>query len=444
MPLHSIPVIHRYNPFEMRHGSNGRWHDYVQEVIFYGESRLRAAVITICQHSYEKQQWLQSYLRSELVCSILAFLLLIHELTPKKFLFMSYVGIGASIGIQMEVPILLRSLADYFANLKEVALPVRFDLEFIHMLEGGTKPSDPYYVVETYYKPWWKAAMWARNMGPLNETNLTDAVAIYQRERQKNKASAPVRVKGPLYYSPDAEGLDLSIALLHALEQADSTVSALATSAETDRVMMTRRACGFLMLHEASVTIDVEDMPSSSVVAHGTEDIPASVAPLSNQNSQWVHGKTLTEAQVLDLLENSGREKDGYFGKLPDGVVTGEWSVDDGASDLSSVIELSAACDDATPLISNPFPSYFDHNKFRDQDWPVPAPSNAIDDSISDARTYRKQQKHDKKKMEIHRAKERRAIQSEMDQAARIADDDAMEVDEVAPPKQIGEILNFA
>lgn len=63
--------VRRYNPFDLQQGSSQDWHNWLQEVIFYAESRLRRAVIGIRQQDRQKQTYLQQFLHRELVGQIL-------------------------------------------------------------------------------------------------------------------------------------------------------------------------------------------------------------------------------------------------------------------------------------------------------------------------------------------------------------------------------------
>lgn len=64
----SHPTIYRFDPFELSHGSNTKWHQHLLKVMNYAECRLRHAIVQMSRQRIEKQHWMQSYLRSEVVC----------------------------------------------------------------------------------------------------------------------------------------------------------------------------------------------------------------------------------------------------------------------------------------------------------------------------------------------------------------------------------------
>ena len=55
---------------------------------------------------------------------------------------MSYVGIATSLGLVVEVPMVLRSLSISLAAVPDADLPIPFDLGLITMLDSGTNNSD--------------------------------------------------------------------------------------------------------------------------------------------------------------------------------------------------------------------------------------------------------------------------------------------------------------
>lgn len=60
-------TVHRFNPIDLHNGVNVLPHDWIQEVIYYGESRLRKAVIAMSTPEGSKQGYFQEFLWSELV-----------------------------------------------------------------------------------------------------------------------------------------------------------------------------------------------------------------------------------------------------------------------------------------------------------------------------------------------------------------------------------------
>jgi hypothetical protein len=62
--------ITAFRPFALKNGSKSADQARYQEVIYYGESRFRQALLLISRANYAAQKWMQSNLRAELVCPI--------------------------------------------------------------------------------------------------------------------------------------------------------------------------------------------------------------------------------------------------------------------------------------------------------------------------------------------------------------------------------------
>lgn len=62
-------VIRTFNPFSLQDGYDKELHLNVMQVVYYGESRFRAAVTGIVEAPSAEQKWMQAWLREELVIS---------------------------------------------------------------------------------------------------------------------------------------------------------------------------------------------------------------------------------------------------------------------------------------------------------------------------------------------------------------------------------------
>ena len=82
--------------------------------------------------------------------------LYLHILTTLQQFVLSYVGVASSIGLAVELPIILRSLADSLALVDEKMLPLNFDQDFLLMLDIGAHNDDnDSQVVKKYERSWW-------------------------------------------------------------------------------------------------------------------------------------------------------------------------------------------------------------------------------------------------------------------------------------------------
>jgi hypothetical protein len=64
---------------------------------------------------------------------------------------LSHVGFATSVGFMIEIPIIIRSLAQSFGGLRRRDFPLTFDLEFLRILELDRSASAPI----KYHLPWW-------------------------------------------------------------------------------------------------------------------------------------------------------------------------------------------------------------------------------------------------------------------------------------------------
>src|SRR3981189_1876527 len=69
---------------------------------------------------------------------------------------MSWVGIATTIGLVIEGPILLRSLADSLANVNLDHLPLGFHPSLLAALDDGVATESPSRLVDSYACDWWR------------------------------------------------------------------------------------------------------------------------------------------------------------------------------------------------------------------------------------------------------------------------------------------------
>uniref|UniRef100_A0A8H7Y6U1 Uncharacterized protein n=1 Tax=Psilocybe cubensis TaxID=181762 RepID=A0A8H7Y6U1_PSICU len=128
------------DPFDL-HGfaseSAKQYRKHIQELVYYGESRLKRAVDEILKKPMEDQAPFQKCLRKEL-----------HY-------FLTYVGLITSMGQVVDVPFTLRSLAFSLGRIAPEDLPMQFNVEFVQAL-NITRDEDRGEVVASYKRPWWE------------------------------------------------------------------------------------------------------------------------------------------------------------------------------------------------------------------------------------------------------------------------------------------------
>ncbi|KAF8950436.1 hypothetical protein BDZ97DRAFT_1933983 [Flammula alnicola] len=154
-------VLASFNPFSLQNGSKEKCHHRTQQIIWYGESRLRQALIVISQADAEAQAWMQHILREEL------------------FYLLGYVGVVTAIGQVVEVPILMRSLADSLAHVRPELLPLPFHSSLLAILDAGITADSPAALVPMYAYDWRNGDARPTRRERLNNGTLPEALRVH-------------------------------------------------------------------------------------------------------------------------------------------------------------------------------------------------------------------------------------------------------------------------
>ena len=85
---------------------------------------------------------------------------------------MFYAGLGTSLGLVMNVLIILHSLAKSLALIPTVDLLVHYDSALIATLDTGTNIDQPKHIVKSYALTWWNSTHQPAEGGLLDATTL--------------------------------------------------------------------------------------------------------------------------------------------------------------------------------------------------------------------------------------------------------------------------------
>jgi hypothetical protein len=188
----SSASIRTFNPFDVQHGSDQKWHERVQEIIYYGDSRFRQALAHISKADPKHHLWMQMCLKEELVCQLGSKLIDCLTMSSQVFI-MSYVGIATSLGLVIEVPMVLRSLCASLAALPDGELPIPFDSEFIRLLDSGTNDEELARIVKSYALPWWKGIRRPAEGGALTTKTIQQCLEEHRLGLGETMAGEPMR-----------------------------------------------------------------------------------------------------------------------------------------------------------------------------------------------------------------------------------------------------------
>ncbi|KAF8952217.1 hypothetical protein BDZ97DRAFT_2066652 [Flammula alnicola] len=357
------------------HGSNKNWHVKVQEVIYYGESRFRQALAVITVSDGRHQEWMQRCLQRELM------------------FIMSYIGIATGVGQIVEVPIILRSLADSLAMVSDADLPVEFDSAFIATLDVGTTEEQFGRVVKEYHLSWWMMTRQPADRQLLTAITLETCLTHYRLQLQMEATGSivPKIIPIPAFQpsTPDADAdadccrceANHAIAadLVGKLRSLKNFASSMAELSRNEVATTTRRAAGFFILHETVILKEARTSGSASAsdsadlsvsekrelsrqVAEAAEADLRRLQSMPPMSFKWTWGERLTKADVLDLRHFAKqRLRSGYNTSIREAKLPGEFSVanpttPNGTARYSLV---SADADTPPPATTLQFPAHF-------------------------------------------------------------------------------------
>ncbi|KAF8955609.1 hypothetical protein BDZ97DRAFT_1764655 [Flammula alnicola] len=318
-------VLASFNPFSLQNGSKAKCHHRTQQIIWYGESRLRQALIVISKADAEAQAWMQHILREEL------------------FYLLGYVGVVTAIGQVVEVLILISLLA---------------------LLDAGIAADSPAALVPMYTYDWWNGDARLARGGRLNNGTLPEALEVhYDQNLNPRWDVTPVptpQANFGLRPTADCQRCrsyeDLTQDLMGELQSIHQLADGMKATSTSRVEQGMRQAQAVHVLHEQSLLKELAGGPAS---ASGP---PLAVEPLLKLLSQpapgsrgdtprvsisrksrsigtqahsellrlislppsslkWVWGADLSEEEVLMLTTGKGKQHSGYNESLPLGVM---------------------------------------------------------------------------------------------------------------------------
>ncbi|KAF8965104.1 hypothetical protein BDZ97DRAFT_1813684 [Flammula alnicola] len=361
MSSHSIRT---FNPFNLQHGSNKNWHIKVQEVIYYGESRFRQALAVITKSDGRHQEWMQRCLQRELM------------------FIMSYIGIATGVGQIVEVPIVLRSLADSLAMVSDADLPVEFNSAFIATLDVGTTEEQFWRVVKDYHLSWWMMTRQPADRQLLTAITLETCLTHYRLQRQMDATGSIAQKIIPLPpfqpSTPDADAdADCSrcaanhtiaadlLGELRSLKNFASSMAELSrnkVAIATQVILKEARTSGSASASDSADISDSERRELIRQVAGAAEADLRRLQAMPPTSFKWTWGERLTKADVLDLRHFAKqRLRSGYNTSIREAKLLGEFSVaspttPNGTARYSLV---SADADTPPPATTLQFPAHF-------------------------------------------------------------------------------------
>jgi hypothetical protein len=314
---------------------------------------------------------------------------------------LSFVGIGSAIGQTLEIPIILRSLADSLAQVSEDDLPIPLDPGFLALLDDDPHDKlDKSRVVGQYDCAWWsgRRPQDLSTVEVLSEKTLMRCLAFHREQLAKGQDVATPALPMLLTMPPApgfagasnagagqaticrtcVESRGLVSQMLQNLQDIHKYSTAMTTASEHQWKIDMRSASTFHILHQAVIakeTANPAPAPAPVPVQASTKTRASAVrlqaqTELNRLNSlpvashKWTWGEQLTTREVLALHRTGTRPgrapHSGYDISQEDGTESYESSLPPSHPSSPGVFE-DLPADFAIKLPSNihPLPEYF-------------------------------------------------------------------------------------
>uniref|UniRef100_A0A8H7Y6J3 Uncharacterized protein n=1 Tax=Psilocybe cubensis TaxID=181762 RepID=A0A8H7Y6J3_PSICU len=285
-------------PFKIPNESPHNYRFKLQEIVFYGESRLRKALGEIFKKPAKMQGWMQFALQKEL-----------------KF-FISYVGLATSTGQVIDVPIILRSLADSLALIPPENLPIPFDVRFLEVMECAPRENAEFRVVAAYKNAWWTGTHITSRNGIITTKWLDICLRFHREQLRKDGRGVPQPSNfhtDPIFRQEDLIKPNAGEFLYNQLQQTHGVIRALVTENEEEYRLHCRRTSGYWMVYNAALLKELHSPGDPHVdevmkarwksgeAAWDAQKAFNNATANTKHHSQWISGVSLTPDEVLSL-----------------------------------------------------------------------------------------------------------------------------------------------
>lgn len=276
---------------------------------------------------------------------------------------MSHIGLATSIGGVLEIPFILRSLADSLGMYSNTRTALRIDIGIMNALATGTDIDDFGRVVDSYAFEWWggnRPPSIHIMLGPstLEECLSRHRLALQTRDGQPVEPLVidPIPlIQVPSRTGPHAGSFPqsscsscephraIASALVLHSQNLKNQISALVSTHKIHQQRDMRDAAGYFMMYQEVMQKEADNCkPFKHTPAHGPTDTAKMARSVRHAGleemkrliytpgpqDKWTWGEALSTQEVVNITRDSKRlvNYSGLFGKLPEGRHTGEWS----------------------------------------------------------------------------------------------------------------------
>lgn len=300
---------------------------------------------------------------------------------------MKYVGIASSVGLPVEIPFVVRCLADSMAFLMPEDFPIKIDKEFMSWL-GST-----YYAhLPEHALSWWETKATIKAARQLSGHTMDDSTLGLCLEifRKQQPAGQPeVRPHIPSQALKQEKCIFCHEIRAMYLEAADCLIMVKCLSAARKQQM---RADGDMGRRSMSASFEVGELAvmketglavnniRAAKISPATITMAPAVDPAENQRSQWRFGTLLTAEEINLRLGSKSRKgrtwemrtgqwHSGYFWHLEQGYMNpaGYSETNDSVDppDSNNFLKLAASAETAPPPTDQQLPDRFASRNYR-------------------------------------------------------------------------------
>src|SRR5882757_6148411 len=258
-----------------------------------------------------------------------------------------FIGEAAALGLGVDIPILVRSLADCL-SMTTSGPSLKYHESMRAILDNGLPADDPCALVPDYACAWWNDEAEPDADNILSFKNLARLLAVHGTDR--SIADLPIQRPVPSHPPPPCthcrQYRDLAADAVSELQGVLRYAQAMEVSAEAILDADTRRAQGFFLLHDGVQHKEMQEIGTATVsspkpqhkgpttigtvnVSRKSQRVQATASAelerlqrLPTGSYKWTWGPQLTDAEAIALLAPAGEPvlpHSGYDTSLPSG-----------------------------------------------------------------------------------------------------------------------------
>ena len=200
---------------------------------------------------------------------------------------LSYIGMAAAIGLSINIPVIVRSLAkDFYAHAGHEERLISLDMEFLLALDASTSNEQAGTFVDKYTLAWWKVKGPAPKKSILTSANIRMCLAFH-RDQFKKSAGDPAKMMKPEYvWKPSAGDKQgncarcrlyraVALGVLDELQDIRHHIHGMEVSLAAKKELTMRRASGFNQVFEYLVSKELDAAATTTFFDELPLPIPA-------------------------------------------------------------------------------------------------------------------------------------------------------------------------